>query len=193
MLYVLTVNPQGGSIDCQLIEVEICRWGGRGGGQLTANSERIWRECWSLGVDQQPTQRGSAESVDPWGFNWQPTQRGSTANSERIHRQLREDLQRECWSLGVHQHPTQRGSAANSERICRECWSLGRGWSTASSERIHSQLREDLHSVDPGGQSTAYSERIHGQLREDPHSVDPGGSLCSLTFHVKHRLATSLL
>ena len=31
----------GGLIDSQLREVEICRWRGRGGGQSTANSERL--------------------------------------------------------------------------------------------------------------------------------------------------------
>ena len=65
---------EGGSIDSQLREVEIFRWGGRGGGSIDSQ----------LRENPQSTQRGSVESVDP-GVDQQPTQRGSAANSERIH------------------------------------------------------------------------------------------------------------
>ena len=108
----------GGLIDSQLREVEICRWGGRGGegGQSTANSDRI---CSQLTEDPH--------SVDPGGVNWQPTQTGSAAKSERICT--------ECWSWGGQ-------LTANSDRIrsqvkrgSTQCWSWG-GQLTANSERI---------------------------------------------------------
>ena len=67
-----------GSIDSQLIEIEICKWGGRGG-QGSINSQ--------LREDPQRV-------LIPGGVNWQPTDRGSTANWVMICSLLREHLQR---------------------------------------------------------------------------------------------------
>ena len=52
-------------------------------------------------------------------------------------------------------------------------------WSTANSGRIHSQLREDLHSVDPGGSMTVHLEslEIHSELAADPLWVGCRSSL----------------
>ena len=94
--------------------LKIFRWGGREGGQLTVNSERICSEvenfrCGGRGSINSHFQRGSAERLKilggeggGGGVDQQPTQRGSGERLKvvggegggLIDSQLREDLQR---------------------------------------------------------------------------------------------------
>ena len=103
-----------------------------GGGQLTVNLERIlWRlckdylwQCWSWGVNQQSTWKGS--------------------------KGLCKDYLWQCWSWGVDWHTTWKGSGGHCKDYLWQCWSWG-SINTQLGKDPKDFARITSDNVDPGG------------------------------------------